>query len=518
MRQRWLHVDDSSSHLRSDGVSRGGWSPGNRSRATLSPTPGGSSSSRGPAGPSVRSRTAAIAGGWTARGKLLLASQLRRNIAIGTGMAVVSAFLSFLSYPIYLHFLGYRQYGVWLAVSTVLTFAQLGNFGINPAVSKFVAESHGSGDFTAVRRCLTTAWIALTLSSVSALCAVLLLREKIVDLFRLSGGEARLMLELLPFVAVLSAYVFIVESMNAAVVGLGRTDLESYYRAIGQSVTVTISAILLLRGYGVFSLLIGNFLAYMTMHLLSLAKVRREVGSKLLCLDGLTVSGLTKMLGFGSWVFGSSLVNMTLTPINRVLISRYAGIAALPLYEIAFGSSMKIRSLLESGIRAMMPEISRLGAGLAWHSRKRADTLNRAGMKLIFRLGLPLYATLLVFARPVLRIWLRSQFQEGFTPIFRIMLIGSFLSLLCVPAYYILMGLGEARRCFLSAVIQWVGTFLTMGMFVITAGTLTVVFVGMSLSVGIGLCTIYVLWTLHRFTASVRLNASLVNGAPVVAD
>jgi len=55
-------------------------------------------------------------------------------------------------FPIYLHFLGYERYGVWLVLATVLSFAQLGNLGIDQAVMKLVAEEHGRGDIEGIKR------------------------------------------------------------------------------------------------------------------------------------------------------------------------------------------------------------------------------------------------------------------------------------------------------------------------------------------------------------------------------
>jgi O-antigen/teichoic acid export membrane protein len=53
---------------------------------------------------------------------------------------VVNVVVLAIAYPVYLHFLGHEMYGVWLILATVLTFAQLGNLGISPAVMKLVAE------------------------------------------------------------------------------------------------------------------------------------------------------------------------------------------------------------------------------------------------------------------------------------------------------------------------------------------------------------------------------------------
>ncbi len=72
--------------------------------------------------------------------KKLLSSQLRINMASGMATTVVNIAVMAAGYPLYLHFLGYEKYGVWLVLAAVLTFAQLGDLGMNPAITKLVAE------------------------------------------------------------------------------------------------------------------------------------------------------------------------------------------------------------------------------------------------------------------------------------------------------------------------------------------------------------------------------------------
>jgi hypothetical protein len=75
------------------------------------------------------------------------ASQFNRNMGAGSIMALIGTCLSFISYPIYLHYLGYHRYGLWLVLSVVVSVAQLGNLGIPWALMKLVAEDRGGGRF-----------------------------------------------------------------------------------------------------------------------------------------------------------------------------------------------------------------------------------------------------------------------------------------------------------------------------------------------------------------------------------
>jgi O-antigen/teichoic acid export membrane protein len=418
------------------------------------------------------------------------------------GAAILSVAIGLASYPIYLHFLGYETYGVWIALSTVLTFAQLGNFGINPAVSKLVAEAHGAGDAMGIRRCVTTAWLAVSLAGAVAFCAVMALRQLIPPVFHVSASNSRLMSDLLPYVALFSVGIFLVETLNAALVGLGRMDLESCFRIISQFVALVFSTILLATGHGVASLLVGNAVAYCAMHVLSLVAVRSIIGTRLVTFDKCGFGELSRILRFGGWVFGASVINIALSPFNRVVLSRHVGVAALPVYEIAYGSAMRVRSLLESGLRAMMPEISRISRSSTQDIFGRALTMQRSGLRLIARLGTPLYGAVILLAAPLLRIWLRGQFRAAITLPFQIMLISSFLSLLGTPGYYILLGLGQARRCFFTVAILGGASVGAIGLILLLTGSISVVDVVLGALTGMGLSTAYVLWTVGHFEAT----------------
>jgi O-antigen/teichoic acid export membrane protein len=240
------------------------------------------------------------------------------------------------------------------------------------------------------------------------------------------------------------------------------------------------------------------------MHLLSLVAVRKILCSQLLTRNMDNFVELSKMLRFGGWVSFAAVIALGITPFNRVVLSRYAGIAKLPLYEIAYGSAMRVRSLLDSGLRAMMPEISRISAPLTQDTLRRAGTMQRSGLRLIAGLGVPLFGGVALLATPLLHLWLRSQFQPALPTVFRIMLLASFLSLLGVPAYYILLGLGEARACFFSAAIIVLSSVATIGVALVLTGSVTVIDVAIGTTVGMGAGGLFLLWRVRQLRPSWR--------------
>lgn len=382
--------------------------------------------------------------------KNLLSSQLRINMASGVVATVINAVAMMAAYPIYLHFLGYEKYGVWLVLATVLTFAQLGNLGIGHAVMKLVAEEHGRGDIEGVQRYVTTGLALLCLSGSLVLIVVLVFKIQIIAAFNLSEENAKTVSWLLPYIGILSIYVFIVQALNATLSGLGRMDLANYAQSVGRIVAVTAAATFLYSGRGIESLLIGNTLSYVFVHIVSVICIWRIARIRFLRIKNLDTQRCKRLLRFGGGVFGGSLMSMLLSPFNKLMLSRYAGVSTIPVYEIAFKGSMQVRSLFEVGLKALMPEVSRIGANMKRHARERISQINHRAMKLVFLFGVPMYGVIIILLTPLLKFWLRQSFVAELPIAFRIMLISTFISLLGVPAYYTLLGLGMVRHTLIS--------------------------------------------------------------------
>jgi len=394
-------------------------------------------------------------------------------------------------YPIYLHFLGYEQYGVWLVLATVLTFAHLGNLGINQAVTKLVAEEYGRGDIQAIQQYVVSAMVLLCFSGLLVLIVLVAMRGAIMPAFRLADDNARTVSWLLPYVGGLSVYVFLTEVLQGTLSGLGRMDLANGIQSLGGLVKLIVASLLLFAGLGIEGLLIAAVVSRVGVHVVSLLCIRRIVPLRLVRMENWNSQRGKCLLRFGTGVLGSSLLSMLLSPFNKVMLSRYAGVASIPIYEIAYTGSMQVRGLAEAGIRALMPEVSRLGANLAGQATTRIREINRRCVGLIIHFALPLYGILFLMAPVLLRIWLGDRFTEPLSLAFRIALLGSLLSLTCVPAYYLLLGMGRVRHCFMNHAILAGTNVLLVLTFAWMDNRLALPEVLISAAIGMGLSSMY---------------------------
>ena len=427
----------------------------------------------------------------------LLSSQLRINMVSGVAVTLVNIAVLAVAYPMYLHFLGYEQYGVWLVLSTVLTFAQLGNLGIGQAVMKLVAEEYGRHDLEAAQQYMTSALVILAASGAVVLALIVLFQGPIVALFKLSDENAGTVSWMLPYMACLSVYVFIVQAVNAMLSGFGRMDLANYAQTGGRLVAIVIAAVLLSLGTGIEGLLIGSAASYIFIHAVSLVLIRRMAPVRILRAGNLRVAQMKRLLHFGSGILGGTVITMLFHPINKILLSRYIGVGIIPAYEIGYNGAMHIRALMEVGLRAILPEISRISADMTEQARNRIIRINRHALRLILTGGVPLCGVVFIFAVPFLRVWLGEGFPPELPSFLRIMLLASLMSLLAVPAHYTLMGLGHVRLTFVGYAVPDLVHFLVLGVAALVTGGFSLLYIGYTTAIGITAGTLCLLVALH---------------------
>lgn len=411
----------------------------------------------------------------------------------GSATTIVNIVVMVIGFPIYLHFLGYEKYGVWLVLSTVLTFASLGNLGIGTAVMKLVAEEYGRGNTSGVQRYIATAIALLFLSGMMVLAVILIFRNPIVAAFKLDAENRQMVFWLLPYIGVLCIYSFIVQIFEAALSGLGRMDLANYIRTLSNVIQVATSGILLAFGSSVKSMLIGSFVSCIIIHVLTIICMRRIIHLRIWDIGNINRVYLKSLFQFGGTIFSGSLISMLFNPFNKLMLSRYAGVATLPIYEIAFTGSMHVRSLAEAGLRALVPKISYLSANLNKKGSKKILALYRRSMKLILVFGAPFYGVLLMLSPFLLKIWLDGKFDEALPGAFQLMLFGTYLSLLGVPAYYFLMGTGKVLACVLSMAIAATVNIVMVITIIFITHTLTIRNIVLIVVLGCGFSTLYLI-------------------------
>jgi O-antigen/teichoic acid export membrane protein len=289
-------------------------------------------------------------------------SQIKRNMGAGSIMALVGACVSAVSYPLYLHYLGYNRYGLWLVLSVVVSVAQLGSLGVPWALMKLVAEEHGSSDWEGVRAYIIGGCSIILTTGLILLSIVVVLRHFVVSWFKLSGANAAAVYDMLPYVAALSVLVLLFSTFNAALGGLGRMDLTSYNEMVAQILISIISGALLYVGLYLRAMAFGAIAGYLIAHVGSFIHVQRIMPIPVLGRTHMSRHRLKQLLGTGGWVLSSGIFASLMLPFTRLMLTRYAGLEAVALNDLCWTGSMRVRGVFDAAFRPLLPEMSNLSA------------------------------------------------------------------------------------------------------------------------------------------------------------
>lgn len=384
------------------------------------------------------------------------------------------------SHGIYLRLLGFRTYGVWLLLNTVLAFSQLGNFGVSQAVTKLVAEATGRESIEEAERYQASASAMMVLTGGLGVAATLILRPWLPRWLGLGADEAVFQLLLLPM-SILSGYVLVVQSTAGALAGVGRVDISNYASLGGRVVGLLLTLPLLSAGHGLVGLFIGQAVGTALTHVTTLYFLKRH-GFKLVGPGRFSMAAARRLLDVGSAVFGGSLMNLMMSPLNRLLVARGVGAEGVPIFEVAYSVALQLRAVTDAAMRALMPEVSRLSAQGVLGRERIATLLTSTTLKSVAA-GFALHAVAFAGADLALHLWLGNVPAVQVTAL-RVMLVATCLSIVGVPAYQALLGAGHARLCFAAHAIQGAINAISAVTVLLLAPTQTILYVA---SAGLGL-------------------------------
>lgn len=178
-----------------------------------------------------------------------------RRVAVGTatnviGQAVVILTLLALA-PIVVHAVGATDYGVWVLVGSVASFAFLLELGISAALVKFVAEHAARGeDEEGARMVAAATWLYAVLGA-TILGAGLIVAFALPEIVSLHGAFARLVRPLAAITALDVAVSVVAIAPLAVLRGLQRFPMVNAVNGAGAITGLVLTVIVLLAGAGI---------------------------------------------------------------------------------------------------------------------------------------------------------------------------------------------------------------------------------------------------------------------------
>jgi O-antigen/teichoic acid export membrane protein len=146
------------------------------------------------------------------------------------------------------------------------------------------------------------------------------------------------------------------------------------------------------------------------------------------------------LMRYGFQLQVTMIAGMMLIPTARVLLSRYVSLASVSYFELASGMALQARSFFGMLAIPLVPAASHLAALKEWQGIR---DLYRQSFRRLFLAILPASALLIGFARPFSELWLGQEVPMVASTL-TLLGMGWFLTVLNMPAYFLLQGMGFA--------------------------------------------------------------------------
>ena len=382
----------------------------------------------------------------------------------GSIVNLLVACLNFFAYPVYLSFLGYEKYGLWLVLFTVVDFCQVANIGVDVAIMKIVSENKNENS-EILTSYVSASMLILFVSGFLVISTIVGFRSQIISLFDLTETNSQIMYSLLPYMAVLSVYMYILKAINAVLAGLGRYDLANYVLTGGRFLGILLSICSLILGFELVGLLVSNFIYLIVANIVFRILIKKESNVRFLSFVSIQKKHLNYLIRYGGNLFMGSLVNLLYYPVNKIIISRFLGISLLPVFDIAYRVNIIAVSFIDRAFLALLPEIS----FLARYSNQstRIFQLDRKTMKVSVIFCSLFFFFIFGFSEMFLKLWLRDEYVNEISLAVKIMAFFGISLILARSSRYILLGYGLSYSVLLGNSIQTAANLIIISLIIL---------------------------------------------------
>jgi O-antigen/teichoic acid export membrane protein len=314
--------------------------------------------------------------------------------------------ISFLSVPLTVHYLGAERYGVWLTISSLITWMSMTDFGLaGNALVNVLAETSGREDRAAAQQYSASAFWAL--SGISAIASILCLSTfhyiPWQTVFRTSATTSTH--ELHAAVA-LTLFFFVLNfplSMQNSIYSAYQDGYLSNIWMIGTNSASLLALVFVSRTHGGLPQLVLALSG--TRALIAVVNyfyMFRRYDWLIPWPSAVRWHCVKRLFSLGGKYLVTQLASLGIYQSQPIIITQLLGPAKVVIFVVAY----KIIALpMDLCFMATQPFISAFGEAKARHDWKWIRGAYRNATKASMAFGLPTLLVVAVFAKPVIRIW-----------------------------------------------------------------------------------------------------------------
>jgi len=368
---------------------------------------------------------------------MVSSKKLTINALSAVIQVVFTALLYFFLYKYLLAKIGVSQLGVWSLILSFSSIANLANLGMTSGLVKFVAEYILDKDKSKLGKLIFTSVLSMSVLFVS-LSLIILSGAEFFLKYVIDEHFLSIALEILPY--------SLASLCINAVGGVFTSVLEGYQKNYIRNFIYVVSGIIMFGGtvlltpvYHLKGVAIAQLIQSVFIFLAALVfTVRVSPNNKVRYWKWNTQS-FKELFNYGYKFQLVSISQLLYEPATKLLLSKYGGLALLGHYEMATKAVNQFRALLTSANQVVVPVVAEK-AKIEGSSFLQSFYIKMNRILLLFNLPL---STFLILATPIISLLWLGSFNFDFIFSMFVLVISTFINIMCGPAYFSSMGEGK---------------------------------------------------------------------------
>lgn len=356
---------------------------------------------------------------------------IHKSIAINSGSNALRLFVSiaipFVMTPFYLKVLGDSIYGIWVIVLSIIGQMGLLEMGVQPAVTKLVAEFNAVNDHRNLRAVVSTAFAFYCVIGMIVILGcwavgAFFLSYFVSDPTQLDLAKNILLLSAAAFAPQLAGHVF-----GGMLLGIQQFHIKNFVSIVLMILANATIYVFLSTGYGIITLLVITIVFNLVTTLAFYVVCKRLYPALRVSLAVINKASMKRLFGFAGKVFTSATMTRIAYNADPMIIGYYLSPVFTTIFSIPQRLLRYVEEIVWSLTAIFLPVFSDLDR------RKDLSGLQAiysAYSRYVLITVLPIVGALTVYGLPFISIWVGEGYAQRGGPVFFILLGYLFVQLL----------------------------------------------------------------------------------------
>ena len=388
---------------------------------------------------------------------------------------------------------GKEGFGIWALVGIISSYAQLSDFGITEGLIKFIAEYDTKTDTRKLNELLNTSFVLYLFLSI-IFCPIFLSGIGTItdDILNIPIGQRQIAIKVFSIAVILFFVNMISSIFGSMLIGFQRMDCSNSILFLTSIINAIGTVIFLRAGYGLIGLIYNN--AFTTTILIAANYITAKKLFPAIRFSPISYFNLAlvrKMFDFSWKIQITSITQLFIFQIDRILLSHYLGLIAVSNYELASRIASQARNFIVSIFTPMIPAASSF---TSTQGNELVAGLYRRSFKYMASIAIPLSFLLISLSHSFIRTWIGPG-NETSAYTLQILAAAYIFNVLTGPGSFIMTGINKPhinmRASVLAAALNVTGCVLLIHL---------VGYYGIILSIflSVAISGVYFLWTVQH--------------------